>query len=129
MDLLQLKMEIPPQWMDGSVYLMNSRTAALLFTMSDASMRPLFSALPERAPAFTFAGSPIILCTWMPDVAPGATPVLFDNLRQTYTIVDRKAVTMDVDRYTAGFCTLFRFEARLGGAITCPNASRLPRIA
>jgi hypothetical protein len=48
--------------------------------------------------------------------------------RPTYTLVDRKAVTMDVDRFTAGFCTLFRFEARVGGAITCPNASRLLRI-
>jgi HK97 family phage major capsid protein len=120
-------MEIPPQWMDGSVYLMNSRTAALLFTMSDAAARPLFAALPERAPAFTFAGSPIIICTWMPDVYPGSTPVLFGNLRQTHTIVDRRAVTMDADRFTAGFCTLFKFDARLGGAITCPNASRLPQ--
>ena len=128
MDLLQLKMEIPPQWMEGAVYLMNSRTAALLFTMSDAAARPLFAALPERAPAFTFAGSPIIICTWMPDVLPGSTPVLFGNLRATYTIVDRRAVTMDVDRYTAGFCTLFKFDTRLGGAITCPNASRLLRI-
>ena len=107
---------------------MNSRTAALLFTMSDAAARPLFSALPERAPAFTFAGSPIIICTWMPDVGPGATPVLFGNLKQTYMLVDRKALTMDVDRYTAGFCTLFKFECRIGGAITCPNASRLLRI-
>jgi HK97 family phage major capsid protein len=121
-------MEIPPQWQDGSVFLMNSRTAALLMTMSDAMARPLFSALPERAPGFTFAGSPIIICTWMPNVEPGSCPILFGNLRQTYTLVDRRAVTMQVDPYSGGYCTIFRFEARCGGATTCPNASRLLRI-
>ena len=29
---------------------------------------------------------------------------------------------------SAGFCTLFRFEARTGGAVTCGNAARLLRI-
>jgi hypothetical protein len=55
-------MEIPQQWMDGSVYLMNSRTAALLFTMSDAAARPLFAALPERAPAFTGMATSGAMC-------------------------------------------------------------------
>lgn len=64
----------------------------------------------------------------MPDVAAGATPVLFGNLRQTYTIVDRRALTLQIDPYTAGFCTLFKWDARIGGGITCPNASRLLRI-
>ena len=107
---------------------MNSRTAALLFTMSDAAARPLFSALPERAPAFTFAGSPIILCTWMPDVAGGSCPILFGNLKQTYTIVDRADVTIMADPYSSGFCTLFKASARVGGGVTCSNASRLLRI-
>jgi HK97 family phage major capsid protein len=51
-DLVMLKFEIPMQWQDGAVWLMNQRTAALLFTMSDANSRPLFTALPERQPGF-----------------------------------------------------------------------------
>ena len=93
-DLLMLKMEIPQQWQDSAVYLMNSRTAALLFTMSDAAARPLFSALPERSPGLSFAGSPIIVCTWMPDVAAGSCPILFGNLKAIYTIVDRTVLTL-----------------------------------
>jgi HK97 family phage major capsid protein len=127
-DMVQLKFEIPMSWQDGCVYVMNQKTAALLMTMSDATTRPLFSALPERGPGFTFAGSPIIIAAWMPDVAPGSTPILFGNLKRTYTMIDRQATTLQIDPFSAGWCRLFKFEARCGGAPTCPNASRLSRI-
>ena len=64
----------------------------------------------------------------MPDVAPGSTPVLFGDLGAGYTLVNRKAVSMVRDPYSAGFCILFRWEARVGGAVTCSNALRLLRI-
>jgi HK97 family phage major capsid protein len=58
----------------------------------------------------------------------GNTPVLYANLRQLYTLVNRSATTMVPDPYTAGFCVLYKFEARVGGALTCPNAGRLLRV-
>jgi HK97 family phage major capsid protein len=128
MDLIQLRCEIPMQWQDGCVWLMNQRTAALLFSMSDANSRPIFSVLPERAPAFMLAGSPVILCSWLPDVAHGSTPILYGNLKQTYTIVDRRALTLQIDDYSAGYCRLYKFDCRIGGNVTCPNSSRLLRI-
>jgi HK97 family phage major capsid protein len=54
--------------------------------------------------------------------------VLFGNLRAAYTLVDRQATTVIVDPYSAGYCHLFKWEARIGGACTCPNAVRLLRI-
>jgi HK97 family phage major capsid protein len=73
-------------------------------------------------------GSPVNIVSQMPECLPGNTPVLYGNMRQTYTLVNRSATTMVPDPYTAGFCTLFRFEARVGGALTCPNAARLLRV-
>jgi hypothetical protein len=35
---------------------------------------------------------------------------------------------MQADPYSAGFCILFRFEARVGGAVTCAGAARLLRV-
>jgi len=64
----------------------------------------------------------------MPDVAAGSTPVAFGDFQKAYTVVERKAPTMQIDPYSAGFCRLFKFEARIGGATTCPNALRLLRI-
>ena len=76
---------------------------------------------------FALAASPIVIVSKMPDVLPGATPILFGNLKRAYTLVDTKAVTVVRDPYSAGWCHLFKFEARIGGACTCPNAVRLLR--
>jgi HK97 family phage major capsid protein len=107
---------------------MNQRTFALLMTMSDTSTRPLWAQLPGGAPGFTFCGSPINIVSQMPDVAPGSTPIAFGDWRRTYMIVWRKAVTMQQDPYSAGYCVLYKFEARVGGGVLCPNAARLLRI-
>jgi hypothetical protein len=41
--------------------------------------------------------------------APGSGPILFGNLRSTYTIVDRQATTVLHGPYSAGFCHLFKW--------------------
>jgi HK97 family phage major capsid protein len=130
-DLLSLKYEISLQWQEGSSYLMNQRTFALLQTMSSAEGRPLFGSPGTAAPGtgFSFAGSPINIVSQMPDCVLGSTPIAFGNWRRTYLIVWRKAVSMTVDPYSAGFCSLYKFEARVGGATVCPNAARLLRIS
>jgi HK97 family phage major capsid protein len=127
-DLYMLKWEIPAQWQQGASYLLNQRTWAQVMTMSDASGRPLWSQAPGGEPGFMLAGSPAHIVTQMPDIAPGAVPVAFGNWAKAYTIVWRKAVTLQVDPYSANFCTLFKAEARVGGGCTCPNAARLLRI-
>jgi len=128
-DLVMLAMEIPAQWQAGASYFMNQRTLGLLLTMSDAIGRPLFGQLPGGMPGFQFAGWPIHIVTQMPNAAPGTTPVAFGNWQQAYTVLNRRATTMVTDPYSAGFCTLFKFDARIGGSPTCPNAAKLLRIA
>lgn len=127
-DLVALKYEVPPQWLGAGTYFMNSRTLALLLTMSDATGRPILMQLPTGLPALTIAGSPIQLVTQMPDVLPGSTPVAFGSWKDGYMLVTRSGLTMRPDPFTAGFCTLYRFEARVGGAVTCGNAIRLLRV-
>ena len=127
-DLVMLKMEVPLEWQANGSFFMNQKTLALLLTMSDTSNRPLWGQLPGGLPGFVLAGSPIVVNTWMPDVVPGATPIAFGDWQRTYTVVNRRATTMLTDPFSAGFCTLFKFEARVGGSTTCPNAARLLRI-
>jgi len=128
-DLVMLKWDLPMEWQGECSYLMNQRTWALLSTMSDAIGRPLFTPNPiQGQAAFLLNGSPVNIATQMPDVLPGNTPVAYGNWKQTYMIVWRKAVTMQQDPYSAGFCVLYKFEARVGGGILCPNAARLLRV-
>jgi len=69
-----------------------------------------------------------VLATQFPDAVPGAVPVAFGSWRAAYTLVTRKSVSMQIDDYSAGFCRLYKFEARIGGSVTCSNAARLLRI-
>jgi HK97 family phage major capsid protein len=96
--------------------------------MADANHRPIFAPLVSGMPSWQFAGAPITIVSQMPDVHPGSTPILFGNLRETYLLITRKALTMQPDQYTAAWCTIFKFKQRCGGALICPNASRLLRI-
>ena len=124
-----LRWDVPQQWHGEGIYVMNQRSWALVATMTDAIGRPLFAPSPiQGQPNFLLNGSPVIIATQMPDVLPGNTPVLYGNLRQLYTLVQRSGTTMTPDPYTGGFCTIFKFESRIGGNLTCPNAARLLRV-
>jgi hypothetical protein len=125
-DLVSLKFDVPMQWHNGGAYYCNQRTLGLLCTMSDAIGRPLLQALPQGMPPFAIAGSPIIVVTQMPDCLPGNTPILYGNLQQAYTLVQRSGTMMTPDPYSGQYCTLYKFESRVGSAVTCGNAARLP---
>jgi HK97 family phage major capsid protein len=115
-DLIALKWEIPIQFHQGASYWMNQRTFALILTMSDAAGRPLMIADPTEPGKYSINGSPVVIVTGMPDLAPGTTPVAYGNWKEAYLLVNRKSVTFQSDPYSAGFCMLFRWEARGGGA-------------
>jgi HK97 family phage major capsid protein len=86
------------------------------------------TSTPAEGAGFLLGGSPVIVAQQLPDVSPGATPVLYANLRQLYMLVTRRAITMQQDPYSAGWCTLFKFDTRIGGGVVCPNAGRWLRI-
>ena len=96
--------------------------------MSDTAGRPIMTANASEAAPFLLGGVPVTIAQQMPDPVAGATPVAYGNWQEAYTVVNRKAVTMMQDPYSANWCVLFKFEARVGGAVTCPNAARLLRI-
>ncbi|MBV9531681.1 MAG: phage major capsid protein, partial [Bradyrhizobium sp.] len=134
-DLLMLKREVPGAFQDPAAsYLMNQHTYAQCLAMSDDAGRALMIPLPLGTPGPAVAhglslnGCPVHIVSQMPDCVPGATPVAFGNWRQAYTVVHRKAATLDYEPNSAGFCHLLKFEARVGGGIICPAAARLLRI-
>jgi HK97 family phage major capsid protein len=128
-DLVALRWQVPVSLQgNGGSYLMNAHTWALCATMSDTSGRPIMTANASEAAPFLLGGVPVVIAQQMPDAIAGATPIAYGNWREAYTVVNRKAVTMQQDPYSAGFCVLYKFESRIGGAVTCPAAARLLRI-
>jgi len=127
-DLVMLRWQVPMSLQGNGTYLMNQHTFGLCLTISDANGRPIMVTAPTEAGTFMMAGSRIVIAQQMPDVVPGATPIAYGNWPEVYMVVNRKAVTMQQDPYSAGFCILYKFESRIGGGVICPNAARLLRI-
>lgn len=126
-DLVALKYQVPMQFHAGARYLMNQNTFGYLLTLSDAGGRPIMIASPREDGQLVLFGSPVNIVTQMPNIGAGNTPVGFGNWNEAYMIVNRKAVTMQIDPYSAGFCILYKFEARVGGNVICPLAARFLR--
>jgi len=127
-DLIQLKWSIPISLNGNGAYLMNQHTFGLILTMSDANGRPIILNNPTEAGQMIMNGTRVVIVQQMPEVETGHTPIAYGNWNRVYMIVNRKNVTMQQDPYSAGFCILYKFEARIGGGIICPNAARLLRI-
>jgi len=128
-DLLQLRWSVPLSLQaNAGAYLMNQYTWGLCSTMSDANGRPIMTANPTEGAPYLLGGVPVIIAPQMPNVETGATPVAFGNWNRAYMVVNRKGITMTMGPFSGGFCPIFRFEARIGGAPVCPGAARLLRI-
>ncbi|MCP3462534.1 phage major capsid protein [Bradyrhizobium sp. CCGUVB23] len=127
-DLVMLMAQVPMQWQGGARFWMNQKTFSMLLSMSSTDGRPLLNPTFQSVPGFNFMGVPIDINNFMPDIAPGATPIAYGNWNAAYLLVRRSGVTMLADPYSAGWCVLFRFDTRVGGGILCPNAARLLRI-
>jgi len=127
-DLLSLKWSLPVQYQRDAVFVMNPHTMGMLMTMSDANSRPIMTPTPAEGAGFLLGGDRIIVSEQMPNVETGHTPVLYANLQALYTLVTRRALTMLSDPYSAGWCTLFKLDTRVGGGVVCPGAGRLLRI-
>jgi HK97 family phage major capsid protein len=127
-DLLMLRYQLPLQFIDSGTYILNQRTMGLILTMSDGIGRPIMIADPTQGGRMVIGGRPVVIATQMPDVAPGSTPVAYGDWAEAYTLIVRKGTTLIQDPYSAGFCVLLKFEARYGGAPTCPLAACLLRI-
>src|SRR5262249_42227746 len=123
-DAFQLMMQLPAEWHDGAVYLANQNAIAMMMTWSTADGRPIFASMIENRPALRLFGWPLIPCSQFPNIERGAIPLIALNPRAAYTLVTRRSTSLQVDPYSFGYCTGFKFDTRVGGACTCPNAAR-----
>jgi HK97 family phage major capsid protein len=129
-DLAALKWQLDPQYAQRATFLMNNVTLGLCMSMSDGIGRPLWSDTPATdgrvGGRWMIAGSPVEVVSQMPDPEPGATPILVADLGSLYQVVRRRGLTFSSE--PAGWCTVFKFSQRIGGAVICPQAARLLRI-
>ena len=130
-DLVSLAYAVPEQYHGpGFAYFTSQEGMAYILTMTGADGHPIIKFMPEGGGRPTIAGFPVRVNTWMPKPAAGglwptgSVPVTVGNWRQAYLVVMRRAITMQRDDYSAGYCVLWKTEARVGGDVVCANAAK-----
>lgn len=83
----------------------------------------------QSGPAGLLLGYPVAINDWWPDIGASQYAIGFGDWREAYTIVDRAAMTMLRDPYTADPLVKFSFRRRTGGGATNFDAAKFLQFA
>ena len=129
--LVDLFYDLPAQYRDNSIFIMNSATEDAVRKLKDDNGQYIwvggFAAAPE-----TLLGRPVLSSEFMPAVAANATPIAFGDFRR-YVVVDRVGFTIqriDADQQLAEKNQIgFVGRQRVGGRVVQPRAFRLQTVS
>lgn len=111
-------------YLSDARFLANRNTLRVIRTMKDGEGRYIWqNGLTEGRPN-TILGYAYTQAQHMPDIAAGATPILFGSIKRGYVIVDRLNMSILVDPYTLATQGIVVLHARkrVGGGVIVPEA-------
>ncbi len=128
--LIDLQTALKGGYRQGSVFLMNRVTEAVIRKFKNATTEEYFwqPSLQAGVPA-TLLGHAVEIDDNMPDVAANAFPIAFGNFQRGYLVVDRVGVRVLRDPYTNKPYVGFYSTRRVGGGVQNFEAIKLLKIA
>lgn len=111
----------------GAVFMMNSKTKAVLLKVKDANGQYIMRTLDDGLGQALF-GYRVVICEDMPDIAAGSTPIAFGNFVNGYTVADRAGLRAIMDQVTRPGWTKFIVSRRVGGGLRDSEAIKLLRV-
>ena len=121
-DLIAAYHALPGPFARRGAWMMNRTTLGALRTLKDGNGRFLLADPINETAATTILGLPVVEAVDMPDVASGASPIVFGDLTG-YRIVDRVGVSVLRDPFSRATNGETRFHARkrVGAGVTHPD--------
>ena len=120
--IISLFHALPEPFARNATWLMKRKTVGIVRAFKNTQgsyiWQPSYS---DRTPA-TILGNPYLETPDMPDVVAGATPIIFGDINQGYTIVDRKGIVVIRDALTQKPLVIFYTTKRVGGQVVNPAA-------
>lgn len=116
--MIGLMYDLPAAYRNNGTWMMNGTTLGVLRTLKDGDGRFLWTPSFQAGQPETILGRPVIEAVDMPDIASGATPILYGDF-SAYRIVDRLAMSILVNPYLLATKGLTRIHAtrRVGGRV------------
>jgi HK97 family phage major capsid protein len=128
-DLINLQSDLLEFYDVNANWCMKRKTFADIMTLKDDYGQYLLDPMMiKTGTSKVLLGSPVVFMADMPSIAADATPILYGDFREGYTIVDRFGIRVIRDFYTKKPYTLLYTTKRLGGAITNFQAIKRLRI-
>lgn len=123
-ELIALLYGLPATYRNAGTWLMNGQTLAALRTLKDGHGNYLWQPSYQVGQPETILGRPVIEAVDMPNVAAGASPIIFGDFKRGYRIYDRLALAVLTDPYTQRAKGMVRYHARrrLGAGVVRPTA-------
>lgn len=110
-------------------FLINRASMGEIRKLKDSQNRYLWEPSMQVGQPGTLLGYPVYEAVDMPAIGSGAFPIIFGNIAQTYTVADRRDVSMIRDELTKpGFIKL-HISKRVGGQVVDSNAMRILEMA
>ncbi|GAN61601.1 phage capsid protein [Acetobacter cibinongensis] len=117
-DFVELIHSVDRAYRTGATFMMNDNTTKALHLLKDQIGRPLWVPSLVTGMPDTFAGYPVTVNESMPDIAAGATPILFGNLKNyKFRMVKQVSVVRLNERYADYLQTGYFGYARFGGGL------------
>lgn len=132
-DILKLIYEVPAQYRQNGVLIMNSKTELALRLLKGSDGQYLWQPSLQAGRPNTFAGYPIYNQEDVPQIPPAGTAadvVIFGDVRAGYRILDRLGMTVQrlTELYAEQGLVGFKVHRRVGGGVVRPDALRILRV-
>jgi HK97 family phage major capsid protein len=123
-EIINISYDLRSAYRRGSVWVMNSKTAAYIRKLKDSNGSYLWQANFQNGQPAELAGYKCFIDESMPDIATGNVAVMFGNFTLGYEILDRSTMLLR-DPYTNKPYCLFYTTKRVSGMVVDSNAIRL----
>ena len=127
--LLDLIYGLKKGYRAGAYFMMNTLTLATIRKWKALDGHYLWQPSVQAGQPSLIFGFPIVENHDLPDVGPGSIPIIFGNLRRTYTIVDRFGIRVLRDPFTNKPFVHFYTTKRVGGLLEDTQAIKLLKCA
>lgn len=132
-DILKLIYEVPAQYRQNGVLIVNSKTELALRLLKDTNGQYLWQPSLQTGRPNSFAGYPVYNQEDIPQIPAAGTAAdvaIFGDIRSGYRIIDRLGMTVQrlVELYAESGLVGFRVHYRVGGGVIRPDALRILRV-
>lgn len=127
-DVKGLRSSLNSKYRQGAAFLMNETTALHLSLLKDANGQYIWQESVAAGEPPTLLGYPVEIDENLPDIAAGAIPLIFGNLKRGYHIPKRFDIRMLRDPFTSKPYVNFYTTQRIGGGVVNSEAIKLLKV-